>query len=244
MSDDFLPTRVLAFDRAVLEEADFTRAAFDELRAAGCVFARCEFRGVVFEPRFQPLFSGRPQSVFRECVFDGADLRRVHPGQARFEGCSFLGANLEGWTAYCAEFVECRFSGKIARARFYGRPWGPEAGALEPQRTVNEFRGNDFRAAELVQTAFVNGIDVLAQQWPEREDYLYLDRIHQRITRAHAEIMRWRDIEGRKSALAMLQATSILYSRQREIIVRRGEPPVPTPPDVAERVWDSLERVL
>ena len=236
--------RVLAFERAVLEEADFKRAAFDELRTAGCVFVRCEFRDMVFERRFQPLFSGRPQSVFRECVFDGTDLRHIRPGQTRFESCSFADANLDGWTAYCAEFIDCRFSGRIVNARFHGRPWGPEAESLDPPRAANEFRGNDFREAELIQTAFVNGIDVLAQSWPERAEYLYLDRIHQRITRAHAEIMRWRDMEARKSGLAMLQATSILYARQREILIHRGDPPVPTPPEVEARVWDSLERSL
>lgn len=237
-------TRVLLFEHVVLEEADFARATFDDLRVSGCVFVRCDFSRVTFDPKFQILFSARPQNVFRECRFDGADLRRINPGQARFEESTFAGTNIDNWTAYCAEFVECRFSGPISGARFHGRPWGPDAQNLEPARAANEFRGNDFRQAELVRTAFVNGIDVLGQQWPERQEYLYLDRIHQRITRSHAEIMRWRDMEGRKAALAMLQATSVLYARQREVIVRRGDPPVPTPPEVEARVWDSLERVL
>jgi hypothetical protein len=236
--------RVLAFDHAVLEEVDLRHAGFDELRAAGCVFVRCDFRGMAFEPKFQPLFSGRPQTIFRECVFDEADLRRVDPGQARFERCSFAGANLDEWVSYCAEFVDCVFGGRIEGARFYGRPWGPDAALVDPPRPANDFRGNDFRAAELLRTAFVNGIEVLQQSWPERDDYLYLDRIHQRITRALVEIMRWRDLEARKGALAMLQATSTLYSGQREVLVRRGEPLVPTPPEVEARVWESLARVL
>lgn len=236
--------RVLIFERAVLEDVDFARAAFDELGARGCVFVRCQFQGIAFEPKRQSLFSARSQNVFRECRFDGSDLHRVQPGQARFERCSFVGANIDNWTAYCAEFVDCVFGGTIVGARFHGRPWGPDAATLDPQRAINDFRGNDFRQAELARTAFVNGIDVQAQRWPEKGDYLYLDRIHQRITRTHAEIMRWQDMEGRKAALAMLQATSILYLSQPEILVRRGDPPVPTPPEVERRVWESLERVL
>lgn len=236
--------RVLLLQHVVLEDVDFTRATFDELRAGGCVLVRCDFRGLAFEPKHQPLLSAHPQTVFRECRFDDADLRSVHPGQARFERCSFIDARLDGWTSYCAEFVDCRFAGQIVGARFHGRPWGPEAEALDPPRSANEFRGNDFRGAELAQTLFVDGIDVLTQAWPERDEYLYLDRIHERIARAHAEIIRWRDMDARAAALAMLQATAVVYARQSEILVRRGDPPVPTPPAVEARVWKSLERVF
>lgn len=235
--------RVLVFDRGVLEDVDFLRASFDTLTITGSLLVRCDFRGIGFEPRWQALFSARPQNIFRECIFDRADLRRLNPGQARFEACSFADANLDGWTSYCAEFIDCRFTGRITNARFHGRPWGPDAENIDPPRDKNEFRGNDFTHVELKQTVFVSGIDVLAQHWPE-EGYVYLDRIHQRITRAHAEVMRWRDLEGRKAALALLQATSLLYGKQREVILRKGDPAVPTPPDVEQRVLDSLSRVL
>lgn len=236
--------RLLLFDRVVLEDVDFSRAAFDSLSITGCTLVRCDFRAVAFDPKWQQIFSARPQNVFVECRFGEADMRRVHPGQARFERCEFDGTLLDGWTSYCAEFVDCRFAGRITNARFHGRPWGPEAPTLDPMRPTNVFHGNDFGDCELAQCAFVNGIDIAAQHWPDNGDYLYLDRIHQRITRAHAEIMRWRDMEGRKAALAMLQATSILYARQREVIVHKGDPAVPTPPEVEARVLESLSRVL
>ena len=44
----------------------------------GCTFERCDFRGELFDERLQTLFASRRQSIFRECRFDGADLRFVH----------------------------------------------------------------------------------------------------------------------------------------------------------------------
>jgi len=236
--------RLLVLDRAVLEDSDLSKASFDQLAVTSSTFVRCDFRLVFFEPKWQPIFSAGPRNVFIECHFERADLRRIHPGQARFEGCTFDDALLDGWTSYCAEFVDCHFSGRIVNVRFHGRPWGADGPAVLPPREINEFRGNDFRKAELIRSAFVNGLDVSAQRWPDGGEYVYLDRIHQRITRAHAEVMRWRDMEGKKAAVALLQATSNLYARQREIIVRKGDPPVPTPTEVEQRVIDSLLRAM
>lgn len=236
--------RLALFERATLEEVDFRRAGFDIVASPGCVFLRCDFRGVELGAKFQPLFSARPQSTFRESRFDGADLRGVRAGQARFEGCTFDGARIEAWDVSCAEFVDCHFSGPIARTRFHGRPWGPRAGTIDPPRAFNEFHGNDFREADLVETVFVGGVDIAAQHWPANEAYLFLDRIHQRITRAHSQLLRWKEGEARREALTLLQATSHLYARQKDIVLRRGSPPTPTSPETEARVWDLLARIL
>jgi uncharacterized protein YjbI with pentapeptide repeats len=80
----------------------------------------CDFRGLVFDRKWQPLFSSPVQSVFKDCRFDGADLSKADPGQTRFEDCSFAGAKIEKWYAYTAEFVGCRFAGPIVQCKFYG----------------------------------------------------------------------------------------------------------------------------
>ena len=38
-----------------------------------------------------------PQTTFRDCRFDGADMRRVKPAYARFERCTFDDAAIDGW---------------------------------------------------------------------------------------------------------------------------------------------------
>lgn len=233
---------VVAVGRATLQDVDFRRASFDHFRSEGATFVSCDFRGLQLEAKFQPFFSTRRQSVFRECRFDGADLRALDPGQSRFERCSFEAARIDGWHCTTAEFVDCGFAGAVARVRFYGRPWGPTAQHLHPPRSLNAFRGNDFSRAELLDTTFVMGIDIGSQRWPEGDAYVRLDRIHHRIARAHAQIIRWKDLEERKDALALLESLSVLYGQQREIFSPRGYPRTGVSAAVERRVWEILAR--
>jgi hypothetical protein len=238
-----LPGLVL-LQRATIGDVDFSRATFDRLAPSGCTFVRCDFRTVTLDRRLQPLFKARQRNAFRECRFEGADLRSIDPGASRFERCSFDGADLQGWSAVAAEFVDCRFAGRVAHVRFYARPWGPSATEIDPPRTVNEFRGNDFRDAELVDVAFLMGIDVSKQRWPESDEYVRLDRIHQRLTRGRTEILRWKDLEARGEALQMVHALSFLYMQQNDVVARRVEPGVSAQPDIQRRVWSTLATTL
>ena len=235
---------VLALDRVTIRDADFSRAAFERFAPNGCVFERCDFRGESFDERLQTLFASRRQSVFRECRFDGADLRGVRPGQARFERCSFAGANIDGWLSACAEFVECRFTGTFRNITFHGKPWGHAAERIDPVRTVNRFTGNDFTEAELVGVLFVNGIDVVAQRWPKGDSYVVIDRIHQRATRARARILEWRDHEARNEALAMLQQVAFVFIHQNGIATPRADDRWPATTENQRKVWETLEAVL
>ena len=74
--------------RVTVRDADFRRVTFDQFAPEGCTFERCDFSGQTLDRRYQPLFSSRKQSVFRDCRFDNADLTGVRPGQARFERCT------------------------------------------------------------------------------------------------------------------------------------------------------------
>lgn len=238
-----LPGLVL-LQHATIGDVDFSRATFDRLAPSACTFVRCDFRRATLDRRLLPLFKARQRNVFRECRFDGTDLRAIDPGSSRFERCVFDGADLQGWSAVAAEFVDCHFAGRVWHARFYGRPWGPTATDLDPHRTVNEFRGNDFREAELVDVAFLMGIDIGKQRWPESDEYVRLDRIHQRLTRGRAEIIRWKDLEERGEALEMVQALSFLYMAQNDVVARRSEPGAPAQPEVQRKVWQTLTAAL
>ena len=230
--------------RVVVRDADFRRVTFDQFAPEGCTFERCDFSHQALDRRYQPLFSSRRQSVFRDCSFDGADLTGVRPGQARFESCSFDGAKLDGWESFTAEFIDCRFAGIVHNVRFYGKPWGASAAKLDPARTVNAFTGNDFRKADLVGVTFIHGVDIRKQKWPEGTQYVILDRIHQRIAKARLGVLEWRDQHQRQEALDMLQAASLLYSHQMTVIGRRVEERWTATPAVQERVWDALSRAI
>src|ERR1700704_3446614 len=68
---------VLMFDGVTIRDADFRRATFYAFAPEGCAFEQGAFRGQPLDRRFQPLFSSRRRSVFRECRFDEADMRAV-----------------------------------------------------------------------------------------------------------------------------------------------------------------------
>ncbi|HZP96040.1 MAG TPA: pentapeptide repeat-containing protein [Candidatus Limnocylindria bacterium] len=235
---------VLMLSRVTVRDADFRHVTFDQLAPEGCTFEHCDFSGQTLDRRYQPLFSSRRQSIFRDCSFDGADLTGVRPGQARFERCSFDGARIDAWESFTAEFVDCRFAGRLVNVRFYGRPWGANAEHLDPDRTVNAFTGNDFRKADLVGVTFIHGVDIGKQLWPGGGQYVILDRIHQRIAKTRLGVLEWRDHKARQEALDMLQAASLLYAHQMTVISRRVEEHWAATPAVQERVWDALARSI
>jgi len=170
-------------------------------------------------------------------------MRNTHLGNARFEQCDFSGARIEEWTSSIAEFIDCRFAGKLLRCKFWGRPWGPLGEALRPKRQRNEFRGNDFRDAELDDCSFVGGIDVSAQLWPNSPQYIRLTRLRERIAAAAREIASWPIGPERKDAEVMLTVLSEPSElEQDEALFRKGN--LPMAAETQERVWSLLERDL
>jgi hypothetical protein len=197
--DDVQPG-VVSVGRAGLANVDFRKARFDKFNLAVANFVACDFRGLRLDEKFAPFFVTRPRSTFVSCKFDGADMRQVTPEGTRFEKCSFDDARLDGWTPARAEFVDCRFAGKVVSVTFSGRPAGPGSTRIDPVRSKNDFRGNDFRDAQLVDTVFVFGIDLNQQRWPEGHDYVRLDKFHRRLEAARADILGWE--AGARATLA------------------------------------------
>jgi hypothetical protein len=235
---------VVMLSRVTVRDADFRRVTFDQFAPEGCVFEHCDFSGQTLDRRYQPLFSSRKQSIFRDCTFNNADLTAVRPGQARFERCTFIGAKIDAWESFTAEFIDCVFAGRLRNVRFYGRPWGTTADKLDPARTVNAFSGNDFRKADLIGAIFIHGIDVSKQRWPASTQYLILDRIHQRIAKVRVAVLEWSDHQARQEALDMLNGASLLYAHQMTVIGRRVEERWTAAPAVQERVWDALQGAI
>ena len=234
--------RVVALHRATLTAIDFRRARFDRFSIGSCLFDRCDFRGLTIDRRLAPLFHAAPRSVFRDCYFDGADARRARLGQTRFERCTFDDARLEGAHAEAAEFIDCRFAGRLDAVTFSGTPSGPEAKRLDPRRMRNEFRGNDFRDAEMLDVAFVAGVDMRLQRFPEDELHVRIEDFRRRLQKARSEIEQWYE-RDRGPALAMLTALAVRWRDQDVVVARRWTPRIKASDRLQARVWDLLEHI-
>lgn len=236
---DAPPDRVVAISRATLRGVDFRKARFDSFSLAGVLFISCDFRMIRFDKRLQGLFTAAPRSTFRDCKFDGADLRRVRPGLARFERCTFDDAAIDGWRTEAAEFVDCRFAGALGTVVFYGRPSGNAGHLVDRKR--NDFSGNDFRDADLDHVTFTGGIDLRTQRLPRDERYVWLDRFPQRVARARTEIVRWDVQEERIAAQDMLRELTVRFRDQADVFASRmGASGAAA--RVQTRVWTELER--
>ena len=138
--------------------------------ALGCIFEKSDFTRV--KPRVIVFGSGTEPTTYRECIFDGGRFKKVIPGLARFERCSFLDIDLFGFVGHAAEFVDCVSSGIIRGSTFHGRVFASYEDATT--RVINEFRGNDFSAAQLRDVRFAYGIDLSQQRLPVGDNYVYL----------------------------------------------------------------------
>jgi len=234
--------RVVALHRVTLTAVDFRRARFDKFSLGGCLFDRCDFRGLKLDRRLAPLLVALPRSVFRDCRFDGADLRRALLGQSRFERCSFDDATIDGSHAEAAEFVDCRFAGPLDGVTFYGSPVGPEAKRLDPPRRRNEFRGNDFRDAELLDVAFVAGIDMTLQRFPDDELHVRVEGFQRGLGKARTDIKSWYE-RDRVPAMAMLATLESRWRDQDIVVARRWTLRIKAPDRVQARVWELLEHI-
>jgi hypothetical protein len=230
--------RWVNFRDGTYERVDFRAQQFDPFNATASTFIDCDFRKAKFRRGvLGHVVAGARQSIYRRCTFDGAHLRKVAVANARFESCSFREAKLDGWRADEAEFVDCVFEGRLFDVRFAGRPWEEEVDPLG--RAANEFRGNDFRNAELDRVMFVYGIDLDAQLLPTGRQYARVDDLRLRIERARREIAAWSDEGAREHATFMLQLFSDEgYAEQQSLFFTRDFRSVPRA--VSERVWALL----
>ena len=225
----------IGFARVV--RVSFAGIEFEHFYADGAAVNRCDFSGAAINGSF----GVNRQTTFEDCQFVGTRLSGVEPGQARFVRCSFDGADLSGWNAVANELIDCRFSGLLKRCNFWGAPVDDwlAPGHLKPRRTRNEFRGNDFRAAELRDVSFVGGIEIGAQLWPASDEYIRLDRLPERIAQARPIVEAWTDPVGRKLGLIMLAVYSEAgFEQQAELFAHRSLEGIPKA--IAEQVWAAL----
>ena len=226
----FEPPPKVWFEDAHLEDVDFSRLKIDFFVAADSTFDRCDFNRSLIVGSL----SGAPgRAVFRDCVFDRANLRNAAPGNGRFERCSFDHAKLDGWNSWSAEFVDCRFAGPLRKVEFRGistyeaaaqRRTATINGDSSSDRGRNEFRGNDFRDADLEQVEFIDGIDLDAQRLPDGPDYLRVDVRPETIDRVVAAAERSLPPDQREKFLFLVQRwLRPRHAGQAEVFTKRSD---------------------
>ena len=233
----------VTFEGVLVSDVDFRSVSFAEFRAQGTTFERCDFGGVRFAVGFTSYLGVGPVARFLDCTFTGADLRHTDPGLSRFERCTFDRAKIHDWQSDAGEFVDCRFATRITRSSFSGRPHGYWAEQLGKLRRVNEFHGNDFSGADLIDVSFKYGIDISAQRWPDDASYIRLDRLRERMRRVFEVVADWPVGHEREDALLLLRIYSTGgFEEQTELIARRDD--LARSLASADRVWELLESAI
>lgn len=185
----------------LLEGANFAGLKLKQFTATESSFRRCSFDAIRIE---QACFGGGTKpSEYTDCSFDRARIRAIAPGVARFMRCSFRDCLIRDFFGMAVEFIDCVFSGRIEGAVFRGSV--PEEDRALFGRVMNEFRGNDFREAELRDVAFRGGIDLTKQKLPEGEGYLYVPDAADVLQRVRRNVVGWRDLDSRRQVLAILE---------------------------------------
>jgi uncharacterized protein YjbI with pentapeptide repeats len=237
----------VSFWDAQVDHVDFSGNRFWNFWTDASRFSRCDFRNV----KFDALRLGNTEgAVFTDSAFDGADLSaEAALGRVRFERCSFDGAKAEGWFSFEGEFVDCSFATKVVECTFHGHEREDERRILDrlfrrPLRP-NEFRGNDFRQAELRWTVFTRGIDISAQLWPEGEEYVRLDRVPERLARVRETLLARPRSERREELLRLLdEFYGFLWAGQEEVFTRRERLEDAAAGDPYEELDALIEAVL
>jgi uncharacterized protein YjbI with pentapeptide repeats len=128
----------------------------------GCTFRDCSFENAMLDSVC--FGGGMEDSRYINCSFNRATITAIAPGHARFEGCTFIDADFTHFLSHTVEFVNCEISGIVRKAFFNGTV--PPEYVASLGRKVNEFRGNDFSGATLVDVVFRTGIELSLQKLP------------------------------------------------------------------------------
>jgi hypothetical protein len=209
----------VVFRNAVVRGADLSGQRIPHYQAFGSSFEACDFS----RSTLVGSFAAMPGATYRGCCFDRADLRGILPSVARFERCSFRQAKLDKWFAYDAEFIACTFAGRLRTVRFSGMPGSPGRPPDGHLRLRNEFVGNDFREAELLDVDFVRGIDIGVQSWPSDPAYARIADLRAGLKYARVVIAGWPDDPVRARALEMIDWSERVYDGQHGLVRRRGQ---------------------
>jgi hypothetical protein len=215
-------------EKVTARRVDFSGLRFLSFYGDDCRFIGCDFSGV----RVDWLPFGSGGSLFRDCVFDGAQIGDF--GDVRLERCQFVDADLKGWFTFAADLVDCRFAGRLSGVVFNGRD--------DTGRGKNEFVGNDFREADLDDVDF-RDIDLDAQLLPQGDEYIRLQNLQERVKAARKTVKTWPQDAARVEAEEMLKLAENVYEDESDVFTKRSFLiEMADSPETGERVLGLLAR--
>ncbi len=153
-----------------LIERSFAGLRKGSFAALGCKFERCDFSDM--RPSQIWFATGKEQTCYIDCTFDRSKFKRIVVGRVRFEKCTFLNVEIRSFFGHAADFVDCRFSGVLRGAVFFGHEPAHEVPVFEWKS--NEFHGNDFSKTKFIDVGFRAGIDLSSQILPAGDEYFLL----------------------------------------------------------------------
>jgi uncharacterized protein YjbI with pentapeptide repeats len=233
------PDSNVLFEGVAYERVDLSGIRFWQFHARESVFIDCDFSRI--SSREGGLLGDFPKARFVGCNFSGADLRHLQPGWGRFERCVFTDIRIRDWKTYNASFVDCIFGGRIEKSTFFGRRnWlHPNEARLPP---ANDFHGNDFSRADLIDVSFREGVDLKQQRLPEGPQYMLLDRWPERVARTRKAIAKWEPEALRRDAAKVLEIYSDQDDEQTLNFIRLDDLGRHTPREVLDRIHEDLAR--
>lgn len=202
--------------------SDFRGRHLMQFSSDGCRFERCDFKGAKIQSA--SFGAGRRVSEYIGCSFDGATLRMGPGGYARFVDCSFEKTAIDAWFCFAVELVGCRFSGRLKKAVFNGTV--PAEKEVVVGRAVNQFEGNDFSRASLIDVGFRTGIDLSRQRLPEGAGYTYFPDAVVAVRNARLAFNAWDDPGMKVAARGVLTVMEKdVAAGQRQLLMRADNYP-------------------
>ncbi len=231
-------TAAVSFQDATVSETEIIGGTFTNYYDVRSSFDRCTFQRTKFRGgSFGTAREWEPQTVYRDCLFDGVRIGRgVAWYDVHFERCEFRDARIEGMISRQGEFIDCTFSGRLVDCDFEATSDRPP-GAIRP---TNEFRGNDFSRADLVGGSFLFGIDLDAQRFPADDDYLIIDHPYARAVAATRSVEGWPPSADRDAVLGWLGL--FIWPpmvAQKKALFRRSEV-LPSQPQLGEALLRAM----
>jgi uncharacterized protein YjbI with pentapeptide repeats len=219
-----------------LTRADYSKLKNVSFESLGCIFEDCSFTNMVL--RDITFASGKEQSTYVGCRFDGSTFKHIVAGQARFERCSFLNVRINRLFSHAAEFIDCVFSGVLRGGVFYGRVFGNYREYTT--RTVNEFHGNDFSGMKFLDVDFRNGVDLSRQKLPAGDDYLYLKDAERKLAALRQKYLQCPPSPVRKAIFEFLEsAEEEIRAGQHDLFICKDSQRQ-MPAEAVEAIWNEL----
>ena len=174
-----------------------------------------------------------------DCSFNDAKIHMGPGGYARFVNCTFENVAIDSWFCFAVELVGCSFSGQLHKAVFNGCV-PPEKRDVAGHST-NQFEGNDFSRAKLLDVAFRTGIDLSKQRLPSGPEYTYLVDAPSVARQARSAFNALGDPEERKRVRGVLGVMEEdVAAGQSQLLIRVGDYPRASRPSIQRLLHAAL----